>query len=85
MESPTPSRTDVFLAEHSITRTEVAEALGIDRSAVSRKLIGERPWKLAEIQGLIAYLAGKLGRPVAFDELFGEGAAVQTPESPEAA
>lgn len=66
------SRTDAFLAKNDITRVEVAAALGIDPSAVSRKVSGERPWKLDEIQGLLAFLSGRVGRKVTYDELFGE-------------
>ena len=64
-----------------MTRAEVAEALGLDPSAVSRKVLGERPWKLSEIQGLIAYLTTKLGRRVSYEELVGEpDALVVAPE-----
>jgi predicted transcriptional regulator len=77
------SRTDAFLTEHRVTRAEVAEALGLDPSAVSRKVLGERPWKLSEIQGLLAYLTTKLARRVSYEELVGEPAADLVARAPD--
>ena len=65
------SRTEQFLDGAKISQTEIAEALRLDPSSVSRKISGERPWKLAEIQGLLAFLTERLDRRVTYEELFG--------------
>jgi len=64
-------RTQAFLDTHGITQTALAEALGLQGPAVSRKLSGSRNWKLGEVQRALAFLSKRLGRPVDFAEVFG--------------
>ena len=66
------SRIGEFLSEHRVTRAEVAAHLGLAPSGVSRKILGQRPWKLSEIQALIRFLSARLERRVGYDDLFGE-------------
>ena len=66
------ARLDAFLDENRVTRAEIAGHLGLDPSGISRKVLGGRPWKLHEIQSLLAFLTERLGRKVTYDELFGE-------------
>jgi transcriptional regulator with XRE-family HTH domain len=68
-----------FLDANGVTQTEVAQALGVEPPTISRKLGGIRPWRLAEIQQLLAFLTQRLGRQVSYDELLG----AEEPAEPE--
>lgn len=59
-----------FLAAHGISRGEVAEALGVDPSAISRKLTGTRAFRLDEITRLLSFLSRRCRRRVTFADLF---------------
>jgi len=59
-----------LLASSAITKVEIARALELDPSTVSRKLSGKRSLKLEEVQALLAYLSRRLERPVSYEELF---------------
>jgi len=72
------SRIESFLDHVGQSKTDLAKALGLDPSTVSRKISGDRPWKQMEIQGLIAFLSERLSRPVTYEELFGT-----TPTTPD--
>ena len=50
----------------------VAKALEISTSSVTRKLAGQRPWKLDEVHELRWFVSSVLERPVSFDELLGD-------------
>ena len=69
MENQSPI--ERFLAKHRISQAMVADAIGMTRSSINRKLAGDRPWKLGEVQAMRSYVAGVLERPVSFDELLG--------------
>jgi len=60
-----------FFNDHGLTQSDVAVHLGVDRSAVSRKVAGDRPWKQSEIEALMALATQRLGRRVTYEELFG--------------
>lgn len=64
--------TQAFLDAHGISQTELGEALGLQRAAVSRKLAGLRNWKLGEVQEALAFFTRRLGRTVTFDEVFAD-------------
>jgi transcriptional regulator with XRE-family HTH domain len=64
------SRLERLLANGDISRAEIARALRLDPSTVSRKLSGKRSLKLQEIQTLLRFLSGRLARPVSYEELF---------------
>lgn len=66
------SQVERFLDGADVTQTEIAHALGLDPSTVSRKVAGSRPWKLDEIQKLLAFLSQRLGRPVSYNELLAD-------------
>jgi len=72
-------RTRLFLDRNGITQTELAAALGVEQASISRKLSGSRSWRLAEVQRVLAWLTERLGRPVPFDEVFGEADVVASP------
>jgi transcriptional regulator with XRE-family HTH domain len=59
-----------FLADHGVSRTEVASALGVDLSTVSRKVGGTRSFRLDEVTKLLGFLTLRLGRRVTFADLF---------------
>ena len=59
-----------FLATNGISRAEVASALGVDLSTVSRKVGGTRSFRLDEVTKLLGFLSQRLGRRVAFADLF---------------
>ena len=59
-----------LLASSAITKVEIARALELDPSTVSRKLSGKRSLKLEEVQALLADLSRRLERPVSYEELF---------------
>lgn len=65
------SRIERLLASGAISKAEIARALRLDPSTVSRKLSGKRSLKLQEIQGLLRFLSRRLARPVSYEELFG--------------
>lgn len=69
-------RTQAFLDANRITQAELAEALGVTGATISRKLAGLRNWKLVEVQVVLGWLSGRLGRPVSYDEVFGLAVAV---------
>lgn len=58
-----------FLDDNGFTRAELAAALKLDPSAVSRKVLGDRDWRLDEVEALRAYVSKKLGRRVSWDDL----------------
>lgn len=60
-----------FLDANGFTQTEVAEAAGIERSTFSRKVGGDRPWRLTEIQAIVAFASERLGRAVTYEEVVG--------------
>lgn len=64
------TRLDAFLANNGISQGDVAGALGVTDSAVSRKLNGLRPIRLNEVQRLLAFLSERVGRAVEFEEVF---------------
>jgi transcriptional regulator with XRE-family HTH domain len=64
------SRLERLLTDGAISKAEVARALCLDPSTVSRKLSGKRSLKLQEIQVLLRFLSGRLARPVSYEELF---------------
>lgn len=64
------SRLERLLAKGDISKAEIARALSLDPSTVSRKLSGKRSLKLQEIQMLLRFLSGRLARPVSYEELF---------------
>jgi transcriptional regulator with XRE-family HTH domain len=64
------SRLERLLRSGAISRAEIARALCLDPSTVSRKLSGKRSLKLREIQMLLRFLSGRLARPVSYEELF---------------
>jgi hypothetical protein len=64
------SHLERLLANAAISKAEIARALRLDPSTVSRKLSGKRSFKLQEIQGLLRFLSGRLARPVSYEELF---------------
>jgi transcriptional regulator with XRE-family HTH domain len=72
------SRIERLLASGAISQAEVARALRLDPSTISRKLSGKRSLKLQEIQGLLRFLSGRLARPVSYEELFAPDAAPGT-------
>jgi hypothetical protein len=61
-----------FLSGNGITQTEVAGWLGMEPSAVSRKLARLRRWTEDEIKTVLARTSERLGRAVTFEEAFGE-------------
>jgi predicted transcriptional regulator len=78
------SRLAGFLDENGITKAEVAQALSLDPSAVSRKVTGSRHWKLVEVQALLAFLTERLARPVTYELLFApEPEAAETVVAPD--
>lgn len=52
-----------------LTQRQVAAALAMDESVVSRKLAGQRPWRLNELKSLQELLSEKLARAVSLDEM----------------
>lgn len=65
------SRLERFIVETRVgSLGELAAALGLDASTVSRKVAGARPWKLDEIQAALAWFSQRLGRVVTFEETF---------------
>jgi hypothetical protein len=58
------------LEEGKVSKVELARALRLDPSAVSRKIAGKRGWKLPEVHLLLRYLARRIGREVTYEELF---------------
>jgi transcriptional regulator with XRE-family HTH domain len=64
------SRLERLLTDGAISKAEVARALRLDPSTVSRKLSGKRSLKLHEIQVLLRFLSGRLARTVSYEELF---------------
>ncbi|MET0554206.1 MAG: hypothetical protein ABW221_14285 [Vicinamibacteria bacterium] len=64
------SRLERLLAAGDISRAEIARALRLDPSTISRKLSGQRSLKLHEIQTLLGFLSKRLARPVYYEELF---------------
>lgn len=69
-----------FLDANRITQTEVAQALEVDPSTISRKLRGEREWKLPEVQAVIAFLSARLSRPVTYEDLFADPETATEPD-----
>lgn len=59
-----------LLASRAIRKAEIARALDLDPSTVSRKLSGKRTMKLDEVQALLRFLSRRLERPVSYEELF---------------
>lgn len=57
------------MGQHGVTQLEVAAALGLESSSVSRKLAGSVTWKLGEIRDLAEFLSQRLGRLVEWDEI----------------
>lgn len=72
------SRFNAFLDENGLTQTEIAGALEVIPSTINKKASGDRPWKGHEINQVLAYVSGKLGRSVSYEEAFGVPA--PTPE-----
>ena len=46
-----------LLADRGVTQQQVADLLGLSQAAVSRKVNGQRPWRLEEVR----QVAGLLG------------------------
>jgi transcriptional regulator with XRE-family HTH domain len=65
------TRIETFLTKHRLRQNELAALLGLDPSAISKKVAGRSPWKLDEILRVLAWASEMLGRPVTFDEVFG--------------
>lgn len=64
-----------LLASSRISRAEIARALRLDPSTVSRKISGKRSLRLQEVQALLRFLSGRLERPVSYEEIFAPEAA----------
>jgi transcriptional regulator with XRE-family HTH domain len=64
-----------FLASSDISRAEIARALRLDPSTVSRKISGKRSLKLEEVHALLRFLSDRLARPVSYEEIFAPEAA----------
>lgn len=64
-----------FLEQNGIKQVELAGALELDPSTVSQKLSEDRRWYQAEIDRVLVFLTGKIGRPVTYEEAFTNGAA----------
>jgi transcriptional regulator with XRE-family HTH domain len=75
-------RTQAFLDENGITQTELGEALGVTGATISRKLSGDRNWKLGEVQAALGWLSVRLGRPCTYDEVFGPDVAASDVVAP---
>ena len=59
-----------MLWRHKVTNTAASKAIGIDQSALSKKLRGERPWYAHELVGIaqllnstVGYLYGETNNP----------------------
>jgi transcriptional regulator with XRE-family HTH domain len=65
------SRLSRFLDKAGISQADVAAALSVDPSSISKKISSERPWKLDEIRALLALLAQRTDRAVTYEEVFG--------------
>lgn len=59
-----------LLASRAIRKAEIARALDLDPSTVSRKLSGKRTIKLGEVQAILRFLSRRLERTVSYEELF---------------
>jgi len=70
-----------FLDAAGVSQTEIAKALNLDPSSISRKVSGDRTWKLPEVQALLGWLAARLARPVTYEELFGSPAEAATTDA----
>ena len=70
-----------FLDENGLTQAEIACLLDVIPSTVSKKATGDRPWKLTEIQAILAFLTARLARPVTYEELFGSPAEAATTDA----
>jgi predicted transcriptional regulator len=57
-----------LLATNHITQPDLADALGLDQSTVSKKVTGSRPWKLDELRRLRTFLR-KRGLTLSYDQL----------------
>lgn len=68
------SEIERLLGEADLNQTELAGALGVDSSTISRKIAGSRPWKLVEIQEIIRVLSARLNRTVTYEEVCGSPA-----------
>jgi predicted transcriptional regulator len=71
------SRFQDFLDETPVTQVELAGLLGLEPSAVSKKVSGDRPWKGHEINLVLAHLTERLRRPVTYEEAFIAAPAVE--------
>jgi predicted transcriptional regulator len=60
-----------FCVLHGIGQGDVAKALGVTPSAVSRKLNGLRKWTRDEIDSVLSMLSERLGHKVTYEEAFG--------------
>lgn len=58
-----------LLETHHVKRAQLARFMGLSRSAVTRKLDGDRPLHFHEIKTICAYLR-KLGVDVQIDRMF---------------
>jgi len=63
-----------FLAEHQISVGELAAGIGLERSTAGNKIYGLRPWLAEEAGRAVAFLRERTGKPVTFEQLFGEPA-----------
>lgn len=49
-------RVQAVMFRRRVTQVQLAEALGLDGSTVSRKLHGDRPWSVAELVAVARFL-----------------------------
>ena len=58
-KDPTAAEMRAVLAYHQISRDELAEALGIDRSSVWRRLSGRVKWRALEVEAVRKMIEGR--------------------------
>jgi transcriptional regulator with XRE-family HTH domain len=66
---------EALVKKHGITQEELGQVIGVSASAVSHKLAGRRPWFQDEVNKILPFLTGRLGRPVTYEEIFEGNAA----------
>lgn len=60
---------EVMLARHELRHAELAAAMGVDPSTLSKKLAGARSWKQEDINRALEFFRSR-GHAVTYEELF---------------
>jgi len=70
-----------FLAVNGVSQADVARGIGVSTAFVSQLVAGESGARQETIHALLAFLSGRLGRQVTYEELFPAQLVQDAPES----